>query len=64
MTSWVRIVCVGEEGTAGSTGVSLAMVAAAHGVRCHVVMPDDAAIEKAHMLRALGACDRKSSLVV
>jgi hypothetical protein len=26
--------------------VSLAMVAIAHGCKCHVVLPDDAAIEK------------------
>lgn len=43
------------EGTAGSTGVSLAMVAAAHGLRCFVAMPDDAAIEKVQLLEALGA---------
>ncbi|GFH14234.1 PALP domain-containing protein, partial [Haematococcus lacustris] len=34
------------EGTAGSTGVSLAMVAAAVGCHCFIAMPDDAAIEK------------------
>ena len=38
------------EGTVGSTGVSLAMVAAAHGCRAFIAMPDDAAIEKAQML--------------
>ncbi|KAF6244133.1 cysteine synthase [Scenedesmus sp. NREL 46B-D3] len=43
------------EGTAGSTGVSLAMVAAAVGCRCFIAMPDDAAIEKAQLLQALGA---------
>lgn len=43
------------EGTAGSTGVSLAMVAAAYGCRCFIAMPDDAAIEKAELLQALGA---------
>ncbi|KAK9820530.1 hypothetical protein WJX72_011361 [[Myrmecia] bisecta] len=43
------------EGTVGSTGVSLAMVAAAFGCRCHIAMPNDAAIEKAQMLEALGA---------
>lgn len=43
-----------SEGTVGSTGVSLALVAAAHGVTCHIVMPDDAAIEKAQLLVALG----------
>lgn len=39
----------------GSTGVSLATIAPAMGVRCHVCMPDDAAIEKALTLQALGA---------
>ena len=42
------------EGTAGSTGVSLAMAARAAGCRCHVVMPDDAAAEKAALIRAHG----------
>ena len=40
---------------AGSTGVSLAMVAAAHGCRCAVALPDDAASEKGALLEALGA---------
>eukprot|EP00891_Asterochloris_glomerata_P001915 jgi/Astpho2/1915/Aster-00433 len=43
------------EGTAGSTGVSLAVVANSYGCRCHIAMPDDAALEKAQMLEALGA---------
>ncbi|PSC75522.1 cysteine synthase 2 [Micractinium conductrix] len=43
------------EGTVGSTGVSLAMCAAAFGCRAFIAMPDDAAIEKAQMLEALGA---------
>ena len=43
------------EGTVGSTGVSLAMVAAARGLRCYVAMPDDAAVEKSQLLGALGA---------
>ncbi|KAI5077421.1 hypothetical protein GOP47_0007245 [Adiantum capillus-veneris] len=43
------------EGSAGSTAISLAMVASAYGCRCHVVIPDDAAIEKAQILEALGA---------
>ncbi|KAL0443284.1 UNVERIFIED_CONTAM: Cysteine synthase 2 [Sesamum latifolium] len=34
------------EGSAGSTAISLATVAPAYGCRCHVVIPDDAAIEK------------------
>ncbi|EFJ30131.1 hypothetical protein SELMODRAFT_90610 [Selaginella moellendorffii] len=43
------------EGSAGSTAISLAMVAVACGCKCHVVIPDDAAIEKAQLLEALGA---------
>ncbi|KAK4355171.1 hypothetical protein RND71_024142 [Anisodus tanguticus] len=34
------------EGSAGSTAISLATVAPAYGCRCHVVIPDDAAMEK------------------
>lgn len=34
------------EGSAGSTAISLATVAPAYGCLCHVVIPDDAAIEK------------------
>jgi len=43
------------EGTSGSTGISLAMVARAHGLRCFVSLPDDAATEKSQVLEALGA---------
>ncbi|KAL9272947.1 Cysteine synthase 2-like protein [Drosera capensis] len=43
------------EGSAGSTAISLATVAPAFGCRCHVVIPDDAAIEKSQILVALGA---------
>jgi cysteine synthase len=42
------------EGTAGSTGISLAMVAASYGVKCHIVLPDDVATEKAELLQVLG----------
>ncbi|KAL0000546.1 hypothetical protein SO802_014327 [Lithocarpus litseifolius] len=37
------------EGSAGSTAISLATVAPAHGCKCHVVIPDDAAIEKVYL---------------
>jgi cysteine synthase len=37
------------EGSAGSTAISLATVAPAYGCKCHVVIPDDAAIEKVYM---------------
>ncbi|KAL8138190.1 hypothetical protein V2J09_004191 [Rumex salicifolius] len=43
------------EGSAGSTAISLATVAPAYGCKCHVVIPDDAAIEKAQIIEALGA---------
>ena len=43
------------EGTAGSTGVSLAMVCKALGVECFVAMPDDAAKEKSALVEAYGA---------
>ncbi|GAV68804.1 PALP domain-containing protein [Cephalotus follicularis] len=43
------------EGSAGSTAISLATVAPAYGCKCHVVIPDDAAIEKSQILEALGA---------
>ncbi|XP_077232603.1 cysteine synthase 2-like [Tasmannia lanceolata] len=43
------------EGSAGSTAISLATVAPAFGCKCHVVIPDDAAIEKSQILEALGA---------
>lgn len=41
------------EGSAGSTAISLAMVAPAFGCKCHVVIPDDAAIEKVIQLKYL-----------
>lgn len=34
------------EGSAGSTAISLATVSPAFGCRCHVVIPDDVALEK------------------
>ncbi|CAM0872008.1 unnamed protein product [Alopecurus aequalis] len=43
------------EGSAGSTAISLATVAPAYGCRCHVVIPDDAAVEKSQIIEALGA---------
>lgn len=43
------------EGTVGSTGVSLALISHAFGIRCFIAMPDDAAIEKSQILEALGA---------
>ncbi|CAL0317435.1 unnamed protein product [Lupinus luteus] len=43
------------EGSAGSTAISIATVAPAFGCKCHVVIPDDAAIEKSQIIEALGA---------
>ncbi|GMH05806.1 hypothetical protein Nepgr_007646 [Nepenthes gracilis] len=43
------------EGSAGSTAISLATVSPAFGCRCHVVIPDDVALEKSQILEALGA---------
>lgn len=43
------------EGSAGSTAISIATVAPAFGCKAHVVIPDDAAIEKSQILEALGA---------
>lgn len=34
------------EGSAGSTAISLATIAPAYGCKCHVVIPDDVALEK------------------
>ena len=43
------------EATAGSTGVSLALVSRACGYRCLLVAADDASPEKLRLIRALGA---------
>ncbi|MCX7978027.1 MAG: cysteine synthase A [Bdellovibrionaceae bacterium] len=43
------------EGTAGNTGIGLAMVAGARGYKCHVVVPDNQAAEKYQALEAFGA---------
>lgn len=43
------------EGSVGSTAISLATVAPAYGCLCHVVIPDDVAIEKSQIIEALGA---------
>jgi len=43
------------EGTSGSTGISLAMLAKCFGHACVVVLPDDQAEEKRTILRTLGA---------
>lgn len=43
------------EGTAGNTGIGLALVANARGYRTIIVMPDNQSAEKMDTLRALGA---------
>ena len=43
------------EGSSGSTGISLALMAACRGYACKVFMPDDQAVEKSNLLRTLGA---------
>ncbi len=43
------------EGTVGSTGISIAMLARAMGYRAHICMPDDQSTEKSDLLREMGA---------
>jgi cysteine synthase len=43
------------EGTAGNTGIGLALMANAKGYRCSIVMPNNQSSEKIDYLRALGA---------
>ncbi|EPY50964.1 cysteine synthase Cys12 [Schizosaccharomyces cryophilus OY26] len=43
------------EGTAGSTGISLAMLCCSLGYKCHIFMPSDQAKEKSDVLELLGA---------
>ncbi|KAJ2548864.1 Cysteine synthase 2 [Coemansia sp. RSA 1933] len=43
------------EGTSGSTGISLAMVARAKGYECQIFMPSDQAVEKSQVVERHGA---------
>jgi cysteine synthase len=43
------------EGSSGSTGISLALMAACRGYACTIFMPDDQAVEKSNLLVTLGA---------
>lgn len=47
------------EGTSGSTGVSLALMALAHGYKCEIVLPDDVSKGKSELLEAFGANVRR-----
>lgn len=43
------------EATSGNTGISLAMLSAARGLRCVLVMPEDASVTRRLMLKSYGA---------
>ena len=43
------------EGTSGSTGISLSLIAAATGCQCDITMPDDQAVEKSNLMTLFGA---------
>eukprot|EP00939_MAST-03C_sp_MAST-3C-sp1_P001742 g1742.t1 len=47
------------EGTSGSTGISLALMARSHGYSCEIVLPDDVSKGKSDLLEAFGAKVRR-----
>ncbi|GES77465.1 PALP-domain-containing protein [Rhizophagus clarus] len=51
--------CTIFEGTSGSTGISIAMIAKAKGYNAWIIMPDDQAKEKYQILEKLGATVEK-----
>jgi cysteine synthase A len=51
--------CTIFEGTSGSTGISIAMIAKAKGYNAWIIMPDDQAKEKYQLLEKLGATVEK-----
>ncbi|KAI9257267.1 tryptophan synthase beta subunit-like PLP-dependent enzyme [Phascolomyces articulosus] len=51
--------CTVFEGTVGSTGISIAMIARARGHKAWIIMPDDQAQEKYQLLEKLGATVEK-----
>jgi cysteine synthase len=50
-----KVGCSIVEGTSGSTGIALANMCLARGLKLHIVMPDDQSTEKRKLLECLGA---------
>jgi cysteine synthase A len=58
-TAWrekkIQVGGIVVEGTAGNTGIGLALLARAYGLRCIIVMPNNQSAEKIQYLKTLGA---------